>query len=69
MSDGPEQIAARLSPAQRKAMIAPGRYARGERSTIRALWLRGLVHDHAVYVGRLTDIGEAVRAVLEAQKP
>lgn len=68
MSGTPEQIAARLSAAQKRALTDKSGYARGGASTIAALYERNL-SSYGVYVGRLTDLGKAVRAVLEAQKP
>ncbi len=63
MSDA-ERIAARLSPAQRKA-IYPGRegYAHGDGRTIRALCARRLT-TFGFYVASLTPLGREVRAVL-----
>ena len=77
MSDSPEAIAARLSAAQKRAIYpGPGNpeYARGRLDTMMNLMRRGIVW--AVYHSsdgmrgaQLTAIGQAVRAVLEAQKP
>lgn len=59
----PQEIAARLTPAQRAAMVKmPGGYSQKTCAMRLSLFLEGL----QTY-GKLTPLGQAVRAIIEQE--